>query len=334
MHDYKHRVKKKLCKYIKKYGAILAFILIIRYILRDLINYTLTILIKRIIGNKTSFKNKRILFIEPFQQGFGDLIFQTPIFESLNSQGYSVYVLINQNHLPIIENNFFIEKIILRGKIKYWIEILYTKFETIFVLSRDTIPETLIPLFKFRSQIILMDSDLKFWNEIFDGNHTLAWQKILKKYFNKSLKFNRPMIFLESKPVVSKKIIGIIAGVDKEEKNFKNMILLIKKLKMFNINLFGKNKEWVVMAETDDYVNKLTYKETIKKISECNLIIGTESSLIHVSTTLKIPTLIIENSDRPFNKYSALNNEDHIHTINENENLDEIINRIKSIIVK
>ena len=331
-------MKRKFCKYREKSGALFAFILIIRYVLRDLINYLLTLIIKKIIGKESRFKNKEILFIEPFQQGFGDLIFQTPLFEALHTRGYKVNLLIKEEHYPIIENNPFIYKVFFRQSIKSLLKILFSKFETIFVLSRDTIPETLLALLKFRSQIILMDSDLNFWNQIFNENHTLAWQKILKRYFDSNLTFKEPEVYREKKESSDlKNKIGIIAGIDKKEKTFKNMANLIQELmnkEMFNIDLFGKNKDWKKIGEVSDYVNKITYKETIERMLDCNLIIGPESSLIHVSTTLKIPTLIIENEERPFDKYSVLGDKEYIYKIDENKSVREIANYSQLIISK
>ena len=312
-------MKRKFCKYREKSGVLFAFILIIRYVLRDLINYLLTLIIKKIIRKESRFKNKQILFIEPFQQGFGDLIFQTPLFEALHTKGYKVNILIKGEHHPIIENNPFIYKVFFR---KSFLNILFSKFETIFVLSRDTVPETLLALLKFRSQIILMDSDLDFWNEIFSSNNTLAWQKILKKYFDPSLTFKDPEIYIERKESNnSKNKIGVISGIDKKEKTFEKMGDLIRELKnkeMLEVNLFGKNKDWKEFGGVSDYINKISYKETLKKMLDCNLVIGTESSLIHASAALKIPTLIIENKERLFDKYSVFGEKDYIYKIDEN----------------
>ena len=74
------KIKLKFKKYQYRYNYIFSLFLISLFLIRVFIN---TILCK--LNTILSAKNfqpgqKTVLFIEPFQQGYGDLFFQTPLF--------------------------------------------------------------------------------------------------------------------------------------------------------------------------------------------------------------------------------------------------------------
>jgi ADP-heptose:LPS heptosyltransferase len=75
------------------------------------------------------------------------------------------------------------------------------------------------------------------------------------------------------------------------------------------------------------YINKLSYGETINLLSNMNLVVGTEGSLTQVSTTLHIPTIIIE-TGKSFWRYSNLGKTHNIKLFSKRITADHIFQEI------
>ena len=108
------RIRLKFKKYEYSHNYIVSAFYTSAFIIMAFLN---SILLKiNILLSSNNQKQKRVLFIEPPQQGYGDLLFQTPLFFILNNNGFTVDVLIQQKHAAIIDNNPNIKNIFYWNK--------------------------------------------------------------------------------------------------------------------------------------------------------------------------------------------------------------------------
>lgn len=295
----KGRIINKYRKIKKERGLIIALPKTALYILRNLINNSLIYFLKQ---TTISLENKNILFIEPVNQGYGDLFFQTALLESLKKEGYRISILINKEHAPIIENNDMY-------KIYYWRlrDILsLTKSENIFIgLGRDTLRETVL-LIMAKKRIIL-DKEIEKWKKTFtDSPNTIAWIKIFEYYLKINLEnhqFMPRIIFSdqEKKYIRQNKSddkLGIIYGIQNKTKRYDKIDRIIDQIpSKYKIILLG--------VETKYFGKKIVcnltgigYRKTILEIATCKTVMGTEGSLVHISSSLPIKTCVIDDNDR------------------------------------
>ena len=99
----KRRIYSKYSKYKKRHGSLSAYFKILVYIFNDIGNYALRYILKPTKDKIDLIENQKILFIEPYKQGYGDLIFQTPLIEIFSKQHLTF--LIREKHSCIVENN-------------------------------------------------------------------------------------------------------------------------------------------------------------------------------------------------------------------------------------
>ncbi len=342
---YRQRIKRKYTKYKENYGVFLSVLRIILYILRDLLNHFLVTLVIKSKSNRNQSNSKRILFLEPRQQGYGDLIFQTPIFEALNRAGYEITIVIQEKHYPILENNPYISDIHYWKNIRGTAAPKFCRFDYVVFLGRNTLKETLLGIKIRRAKKIILDQNLDAWRSAFSDNHTVAWQKLMIKFFNPNLKFGKPKIYTRNKfTLQNTKIINIavMVGIEKKEKTYPKMQellnLLLENYPNFQFYLLGQcNKEYSSSFRKFDrgnivnLVNKQTYSEVIESISKMSAAIGTEGSLIHVSSTLGIPTVVIEIHDY-FWKYSNLDKIGPIQVVSGNSPPEEILKTLNKFL--
>lgn len=341
-YQYRKRISLKLKKSVQKYGFIITCVFIVFYITRDFINSVLIYLFNK-FKNEHSVEKKEVVFLEPKNQGYGDLLFQTPIFESLANAGYKISIVVQKNHLPIVKNNPNI------SAISYWvdwIQLVKLSFKSrgyAVFLGRSTLTETLFGLTFFKAQKIILDKDIKLWREFFSGNHTKAWQKLIKTYISSDLKFGKPKLYLFSRRVVDKENIriGVIVGVDKKEKRFAGMLSLVVELgrqKNTTSYLIGScDNEYsrifrsFISRPYVNFINKQNYTEVVDCISSMDVVIGTEGSLAHVSTTLGIPTIILDKNNSFWN-HSDLDKTDYVVILKPETTPSEIIENLKLLI--
>lgn len=296
------RLLKKYDKIRKRYTLFFSLLYIIWFVVRDLLNDLLVRIVK-IDNNISNIKN--VLFVEPINQGYGDLFFQTSLFEFLHNSGFSINILTSKNHSQILTNNPNIKKIY------YWkaddlFRILNSKL-IIIGLGRSTLRETLLIITSFKSTKIILDKNIKYWNTIFENNsNTLAWNIIIGNYLNLEINNPVPKIFFSKleKNIIKKERssnkIGIIYGIENKEKRIDliNQIMnLIPSDK--NILLFGKGNHYSGKRKVSDFINKISYHDTLVKIATCNTIIGAEGSLVQIAPSLGIKTIVLD----PRNKF-------------------------------
>lgn len=295
--------------------------------LRDAMNTLISYLILRFNPTKQS-DLKNILFLEPRQQGFGDLLFQTPLFEALFKKGYKVSIIIQKKHLPIMLNNPYISNLYYWENIGRILDLPFKKYLSIIFLGKSTLTETLFSSLFINTNKTVLDQNINLWHKLFSENHTRAWQKLMQIYFDSNLQFNKPKIFFAKRSSIISNIsnhkMAIIAGVDKTKKHYQDMIQLLELINgltnttIYLIGACDKKTETTLSkfrsGSFHNYINKLSYEDTVKLLSGMDTVIGTEGSLVHISTTLHIPTIIIEVSDN-FWKYSDLEKNSNIKTL-------------------
>ncbi|MDD5318383.1 MAG: hypothetical protein PHF79_00980 [Candidatus Pacebacteria bacterium] len=297
----KERLLKKYRNVKAKNGIVVAIFYVLFFCIRDSLN-SLTLGFINSNNNLAGIKN--ILFIEPLNQGYGDLFFQTALFKYLSHHGYQVSVLARRGHSQLLINNPYI-----RG-VYFWkpydlFKILRSKFLLV-GLGRNTFSETLLMLFSISSKKMILDEDLSLWISTFETKpNTLAWIILVStmlKIRETSLENFIPEIFFSKieKDFVDKEQtslnIGIIYGVTDKQKRLKKMNNLIKYLsKNYPIILLGAGDHLSAQGiKGKNYINKLSYRETLLKIAGCSIILGPEGSLVHVASSLVKKTLVID----------------------------------------
>jgi spore coat polysaccharide biosynthesis predicted glycosyltransferase SpsG len=203
--------------------------------------------------------------------------------------------------------------------------------------------ETFFGMSFFGAKKVILDQDIKIWTDLFSINHTLAWQALLKQYLDANLKFLKPKLYLRTlKLKDNKKRVAIIVGVDKKEKRYPYILDLLENLKKnnqyFYIYLIGVcDRDYkTVFTEYNtkpfvNLINKQSYMEVVNLISSMDVVIGTEGSLIHVSTTIGVPTIIIEFCNQ-FWKYSNLNRNETIQVLSREISFKKILSTLNRFV--
>lgn len=335
---YENYFLEKYKKYIIENGKSLALVLIIIFVIDKLICYLLINLINK--KNKTNqLSNKKILFIEPVKQGFGDLLFQTSLFKSWTDRGFTVDILLSKKeHMDIIKNNPYINKVFI-WNINDLFKILTIDYAIIFSLCRNSIKENFLLVLKISSNKILPDLNLVLWKRSFSADpNTIAWQNITNKITPELNPRGIPQLFFSEleKECISqnrKNKIVIIAGMENQFKKIsllENILLEIPKKLLNDIILVGKNKNNIqYKLPIKNLINKLTYRETIIEIAGAKFVFGPESSLVHIASVLGIKTAVWD-PEKNFikNSHPSLSNANNLSLIYNKEELKNIINYI------
>lgn len=246
---------------------------------------------------------KKILFVEPIKQGYGDLFFQTSLFCLLKKSGYKIHILTNKNHSQILENNPDVEKVLF-WNIKTFFKLLKQRFILI-GLGRDTLRETFLVLFLYRSNPILLDKDVEKWKLIFENHsNTIAWNIIASEYLKIKLEKPKPKIYFSEKESSiinshkSRNRIGVIYGVQNKDKIFEKIDDVVEMIpENKKIILLGKGENKILLHKNkniEDYVNKISYRETLVKIATCETVAGTEGSLIQIASSIVPKTIVLD----------------------------------------
>ena len=88
------RIRLKFKKYEYSHNYIVSVFYTSVFIIKAFLNLILFKI--NILLSSNNQKQKRVLFIEPPRQGYGDLLFQIPLFFILNNNGFTVDVLVQQ----------------------------------------------------------------------------------------------------------------------------------------------------------------------------------------------------------------------------------------------
>lgn len=297
-----NRLLKKYSKIRKNHTLIFSLLYIAWFAIRDLLSNLLV----RIVKTSNDISDiKNVLFIEPVNQGYGDLFFQTSLFKFLYDSGFSINILTSKNHSQILTNNPNIKKI-YHWEISGLFRILGSKL-IIIGLGRSTLKETLLLATSFRSEKIILDKNIEYWKTIFKNNsNTLAWNIVVGNYLNLEINNPVPKIFFSNseKNIIEKEKssnkIGIIYGVENKEKRvttINRIIDLIPNNK--DILLLGKGNYYSGKRKVNDFINKISYRDTLVKVATCNTIIGAEGSLVQIAPSLGIKTVVLD----PKNKF-------------------------------
>lgn len=300
---YKNYFIKKNKKYRAKNGNVAASILIIAFTINKLVCYLLINFISK--KSKTSrLSNKSILFIEPTHQGFGDLLFQSPLFKSWSESEYIVNVLLaKKQHGDILKNNPYVSEI-FTWSVEDLSKILFRRYGNIFGLCRNSIRENILLAAKISSNKILPDSDLALWEKSFSANpNTIAWQVMVNKINPALYAKGVPQVFFsesEKKYIAANKKgqIEIIAGTEDKSKRvpaLTNLLSWIPATLYNRIVLIGKgtNKK-MVHSPIINLISKLTYRETILEIASAKTVIGPEGSLVHIAAAIGAQTVVYD----------------------------------------
>ena len=294
------RLKNKYKKIRMERNSFRSALFIAAFAIRDVLN---VILVHLAINKDKNILdvNKRILFIEPTKQGFGDLFFQTSLFKSWKEKGYCVALLTNKKHAQIVENNKSIETT-LTWRSSDLLHVLTTQY-TIIALGRSTLRETLFCLLNLGSEVVFLDKNIRLFRSIFEENsNTIAWHLISDQCLGIITSQPLPEIFFsnEEKTYISKhkseNKIGIIVGVEKKSKRFAQINKIIAQLvSSKEILLLGKGPfPRVDHKKIHILVNNSSYRENILDIATCRAVIGTEGSLVHIASTLVRKTIVID----------------------------------------
>lgn len=302
---------------------------LLRYIISDCANL---ILLKTTRRRKDIHiqKSSRVLFIEPKKQGYGDLLFQTPIFEKLG-KFTKLDIFCQEKHRCILINNPNIRHIYSSPE-----EINFKKYQYVIYLGRSTIRENIYARKCVNAIRLPLDDNLRVWVRAFDQNsHTRAWQIVVSQKTGIDDPFNQPKLFPDqTKKDRSIIIVGGVENSAKKIKNFNNIISYLCRIAKdldYTLKVVGKTTESIHVPEGVNIVNLInisSYADTIQDINSADLVIGPEGSFIHVSSSLGIPTIVGEYG-RSFLKYSEVkNNSTYIFKKLTTKNLESVVEKV------
>lgn len=331
------RIHNKYKKYRRSCNIIVALYKIIIFTLNDFGNFILSFFLRPSKDKIDLVKNQKVLFIEPYKQGFGDLLFQTTFAEIFSKQQLSF--LIRKEHKSIIQNNPFIEYI-YNWNLRDISKILSTKYDIIILLGKSTMRESLLGLLFFNSKKIIPDFNLRLWHSTFHTNNsTTAWQLLINSSLKNQNTIYKPQLFIHTKSQSKVNYLTIVAATKDKNKSIVSLENLILDLSECLLNsgskiyLIGQgeyNFNFSLMpSNIINFTNKISYYETMDLISTSLCTIGPEGSLIHVATTLNIPTIIFEDN-RDFNRHSIFDREN----IYKFQSYDKFKKEVQEIIVK
>lgn len=319
----KIRLTRKYQKVKSSRGLLFAQFYIVFFTFRDTFNH----LILKFLRN-TKFINQDILFIEPLNQGFGDLFFQTALFKALNKGGYKISILCNKKHSQILENNEDL------SKVYFWdlegIKQIFYKKNIVIGLGRSTFTETIVLL--LAKNKITLDKDLDLWKNKFEKiPNTIAWIEIFEKLLNSSLEKSLPKIYFSKKELElvkdekSNNKIGVVYGVTDKTKRFNKINILLERIPdNYKIILLGANSHYSGNKKILNSINK-SYRENIIEMASCSHVIGTEGSLVHVASIFDVILLVIDEKQQ-FTKNCHPNISKNVKIFSEGDIVTDLIN--------
>ncbi len=297
------KCKTKAVSYFKKNNPLFAVFFSLIFIFLYVINIALYSLISLI--NNFIYKDSKgdtLIFIEPYKQGFGDLFYQTALFEFLEKNNKRVVVVCRKKHIPIINNNTFI-KCIYKYSITDVLKLTLREKGTLIVLGRSTLYENIIALLNIRKKIIFLDKDLNMWTDYLKKyERPLFWQKIIQNILAiESNHYFSPHI--DIKDIKENKYeICIVAGVQDNSKffDFTKVISALDKRK--NVVLVGRTKNKFIKNYNKEgvlnTVNRKSYIEGLEIVKNSQIIIGSEGSIVQIALSMGKPVYVVSGWDR------------------------------------
>jgi|YNPMSStandDraft_1061717.scaffolds.fasta_scaffold00017_30 heptosyltransferase-2 len=262
----------------------------------------------------------------------GDVVLTTPILRALKEQlpNSQITYLSSMPMASILENNPFIDKIFLFNKNDSKKEIQSLKNQILEFNSNQPYDLVVDLQNNLRSKLMLsglFKKKLKFnKNRLYKlalvhfKYFTKEPQHVVERYFDtlKPLKIvnknYKPEIFINTELQSNKNeiIIGIAHGANHLTKQwlpeyYATLINLLSDKYNAIFYLFGNSREAenatkifdLAKAKIIDYTGKLSLKETICKISQCDYFISNDTGLMHIASALRIPIIAIFGSTVP-----------------------------------
>lgn len=270
----------------------------------------------------------------------GDVVLTTPILRALKEQipNSKIAFLTTKPVACLIEDNPFIDKLFLFDKKDSKQEIRSLKKEILEYNSNQKFDLVIDLQNNLRSKFLLCGlykRKLKFNKNrlyklalVYLKNIIKEPRHIVDRYFDTLKPLNivnknyKPEIFIKTEQhnIKNELIIGVAHGANHFTKQwiaeyFAELINSIHNKFNTKFYLFGNSQEAenatkivnLANANIVDYTGKLTLKDTITKINECDYFISNDTGLMHIATALGKPVVAIFGSTVPelgFSPYS------------------------------
>jgi len=275
------------------------------------------------------YEKKVLVFL---QAGIGDAIMRIPALKSLKDNNFYVSILIaNKDIGELFLKENLIDDYLLTdfggksysvfnklGKLDRLYQLIKKinskDFNTIYFFEGRALPITIFSIFLKSKDKYMMS---KYWvSNLFSKCLEVDYHQLHKTESSNQLlelsglKSKNQDIFLNS--FNSKKqpnYIAILSGSSHQEKakrwdysSYNQLIkMIIKKNPNKKFLFFGMGNEKDVLNYIDrdllphieEYFGKLTLIETIEKLSTCNIAIGGDSGLMHISNALKVNCVVV-----------------------------------------
>ncbi len=298
--NYAARWRRKFRRYVAKGDGILAAAAkTCGYACRDAANVALLALglaVNSLFSAKCP--EKKILFVEPPQQGFGDLLFQTATFRALALHGYAVHVLLSKpEHAAILRGNPDVSSVNIKLPPRWhgWVV----------ALGRDTLREHAVALRFPCARRAYPDADIATWREALAGNHAHAWISSVGAALGVDLGRNARPTMAAGAELLPQRTVAVVAGIGDPQKRvggLRDVTLAIAESRP--VIVLGTEVGWarIEHPNVDDRVNQQTYAGAIDTLAGCAAAVAPEGSLAHVALTLGVPTVVVER-DEPYDRF-------------------------------
>ena len=237
---------------------------------------------------------KKVLVVHSW--GMGDMILATPMLKSLKLSGYRVdLIVLSQINKQLLQNNDFIDNIfVLDSK---WQFIKFFRSYDYLVSTAGTNPK------KIRQLNLLIGAKKVFTAAQEKDLHRIDMNlKIVSELLTKQVK--DPYIYINDNKSIIKKYLkdgmknigfAVGSGAKQKFKRWDSYKELISKLKGNKLLFIGPDEVELeaVYKDLDVTVVKENLEDTIKIISQLDLLVGNDNGLMHIGYATKINTVTI-----------------------------------------
>ena len=251
------------------------------------------------IKNKASIYTKTIIY---FKHGLGNLVMMSPAIRALASMDESGKVDIclssewNDSRRPAF-NNFFEKWNIVQDVINYP-ENKFTKGYKRWFYTGHSEHSAAMDIFSKKCKLEVSAPD---WRENGYLHEIFFYMNIVYKMGYKG-KIPNQFVPLSKSPVLKskRKRIGLCNGTysykmktAKQWPYFNELIKILRSFYDVQIIKLGYGEELKDVKADIDYVGKLSFTESAKVISQLDLLITTDTALMHVGDALQIPMIVL-----------------------------------------
>jgi len=237
---------------------------------------------------------KKVLVVHSW--GMGDMILATPMLKSLKLSGYRVdLIVLSQINKQLLQNNDFIDNIF----------VLHSKWQFIrFFRSYDYLVSTAGTNPKKIHQLNLLIGAKKVFTAAQEKDlHRIDMNlKIVSELLTKQVK--DPYIYINDNRSIIKKYLkdgmknigfAVGSGAKQKFKRWNGYKELIAKLKGNKLLFIGPDELELeaVYKDLDVTIVKENLEDTIKIISQLDLLVGNDNGLMHIGYATKINTVTI-----------------------------------------